>query len=593
MHRRQFLSASAAVSVGLGADSQFPSHSPTIRRNRPGDPQWPSDAQWSQLGSRLSGALIAVPAFITPCNSPEPGSECQTLVDNVQNPFYIGDQPGGTQVTGWLNAWTPAPSAKAIRARNAADVAAGVSFAREHKLRLVVKGAGHSYQGTSNAPDSLLIWTRSMTGVQLHDAFQPAGMEGLVEPCAAVTAEAGCMWIDLYHAVTEKAGRYVQGGGCTDVGVVGLVLSGGFGSFSKGYGLAASHLLEAEVVTADGRIRTVNEASDPDLFWALKGGGGGVWGVVTKVTLRTHALPEYLGSAWGEIAASSDADYRQLIERFLAHYQAHLFNPHWGEQIRFSPDNKLRISMNCQGLTGPQSRSAWLQFFDWARRTPGIEIIAEVGAGVMEARQWWSVEANQSLVRDPRPGSPAHHAWWRGDQGQANAFLHAYESLWLHEQFLEPMHRPTLAGAIFEASRHHRVSLHFNKGLAGAPPHALEAARNCACHPDATTAFALAIISANEGPVFPEVGRNADLEEGARNVASVARATAALRQMAPTAGSYVAESSYFQPDWQRAYWGANHARLAAIKDRYDSDGLFFSHQGVGSERWSRDGFNRI
>lgn len=592
MHRRQFLSASAALAVGLTADSQFQSHSSGIRRNRPGDPQWPSDTQWSQLGSQLSGALIAVPSFISPCNSPEPGSECQTLVDNAQNPFYIGDQPGGTQVTGWLNAWTPAPSAMAIRAKTVADIAAGVSFAREHNLRLVVKGAGHSYQGTSNAPDSLLIWTREMTAIQLHEAFIPSGMEGRTEPRTAVTAEAGCMWIDLYHAVTEQSGRYVQGGGCTDVGVVGLVLSGGFGSFSKGFGLAASHLLEAEIVTADGQIRIVNEASDPDLFWALKGGGGGVWGIVTKVTLRTHELPEYLGSAWGEIEASTDATFRLLIETFLTHYQAHLFNPHWGEQIRFSPDNKLRISMNCQGLTGPQSRSAWTEFFDWVRRTPGIEIIAEVGAGVMEARGWWSIDANSSLVRDPRPSSPTHHAWWRGDQGQANAFLHAYESLWLHERFLAPAHRPSLASAIFEASRHHRVSLHFNKGLAGAPSHALEAARKTACHPDVTTAFALAIISANEGPVFPEVGRNADLEAGARNVASVARAMAALRRIAPTAGSYLAESSYFQPDWQKGYWGAKHARLAAIKDRYDSDGLFFSHQGIGSEPWSNDGFNR-
>ena len=149
-------------------------------------------------------------------------------------------------------------------------------------LRLVVKGTGHSYLGTSNAPDSLLVWTRGMNAVTLHDSFVGQGCEGKVAPVPAVTAEAGCVWIDLYTAVTTNAGRYVQGGGCTDVGVAGLVQSGGFGSFSRGFGTAASGLLEAEIVTADGAIRIANACTNPDLFWALKGGGGGSWGVVTK-----------------------------------------------------------------------------------------------------------------------------------------------------------------------------------------------------------------------------------------------------------------------------------------------------------------------
>ena len=74
-----------------------------------------------------------------------------------------------------------------------------------------------------------------------------------------------------------------------------LIQSGGFGSFSKHYGLAAAGLLEAEVVTADGKIRTANACTNPDLFWALKGGGGGSFGVVTKVTLRVRDLPEFRG----------------------------------------------------------------------------------------------------------------------------------------------------------------------------------------------------------------------------------------------------------------------------------------------------------
>ena len=69
-----------------------------------------------------------------------------------------------------------------------------------------------------------------MNKVTLHDAFTPRGCEGTIAPSPAVTAEAGAVWIDLYHAVTSEAGRYVQGGGCADVGVAGLIQSGGFGS---------------------------------------------------------------------------------------------------------------------------------------------------------------------------------------------------------------------------------------------------------------------------------------------------------------------------------------------------------------------------
>jgi FAD/FMN-containing dehydrogenase len=91
--------------------------------------------------------------------------------------------------------------------------------------------------------------------------------------------------------MTSKAGRYVQDGGCTTVGVAGLIQSGGFGSFSKNYGTAASSLLEAEVVTADGAVRIANACTNPEPFWALKGGGGGSFGVVTPSRSRRTSWP--------------------------------------------------------------------------------------------------------------------------------------------------------------------------------------------------------------------------------------------------------------------------------------------------------------
>jgi FAD/FMN-containing dehydrogenase len=98
----------------------------------------------------------------------------------------------------------------------------------------------------------------------------------------------------------------VQGGGCATVGVAGLVLGGGFGSYSKTYGTAAASLLEAEVITADGVVRIANACTHPDLFWALKGGGGGSFGVLTRLTLRTHDLPETFGFVDAAIQAHSE-----------------------------------------------------------------------------------------------------------------------------------------------------------------------------------------------------------------------------------------------------------------------------------------------
>ena len=182
---------------------------------------------------------------------------------------------------------------------------AAVNFAREHRLRLVVKGGGHSYQGTSDAPDSLLVWTRQMNEMHPARRLRRPRLRGR-QRAAAGGEHRGRRDVDRrLHAVTTQGGRYVQGGGCTTVGVAGLVQSGGFGSFSKNFGSAAADLLEAEVVTADGQVRIANACNHPELFWGLKGGGGGSLGVVTRLTLRTLELPESSARCSARIKASS------------------------------------------------------------------------------------------------------------------------------------------------------------------------------------------------------------------------------------------------------------------------------------------------
>jgi FAD/FMN-containing dehydrogenase len=597
MYRRGFLAGAALIPVLCALPRSLLAKAlagaAAFRRTRPTDLGWPADASWRRLNEAVNGNLIKVDALFAPCASDPMAAACLDLTKNIRNPFYIGDQAAGTQVSGWLNAWTPQPSAYAIKAQGTADVVAGVNFARENKLRLVVKGAGHSYQGTSNAADSLLIWTRAMNQVTLHANFVPAGGEGKMTPASAVTSEAGALWIDLYNAVTTEAGRYVQGGGCADVGVAGLIQSGGFGSFSKGFGTAASNLLEAEIVTADGTVRVANAYTNPDLFWAIKGGGGGSWGVVTKITLRTHELPEYFGAAWGRIKAGSDDALRRLTERFLAFYADSLLNPHWGEQVSIGPDNTLEISMVCQGLDAEQVKQIWRPFFDWVNASPNdLSVVGGLNAMATRARDWWKVEGNNGMIPDTRQGAPKHHGWWRGDQDQVGVFLHGFDSLWLPSSLLEPGHRQQLVDALFRSSRHKKVQLHFNKGLAGSTLKAIAAAKDTAMNPAVCDAFALVIIADAGKAAYPGLARPG-VEAAQKDALEIALAAQELQRLVPDAGSYVSESNYFNPRWQQAFWGRNYRRLRDIKTIVDPGGLFFVHHGVGSEEWSADGFVRL
>jgi FAD/FMN-containing dehydrogenase len=566
-------------------------------RVRPGQPGWPSPAQWEQLRAQVGGRLVQPISPFADCSTSK--ETCATALEYIGNPYYVGDEVALTQTSGWLDAWQSHPSVYAVAAETTADVVAAVNFAREHNLRLVVKGGGHSYQGTSNAPDSLLVWTRHMNAITMHDAFVAQGCNGKQAPQPAVSIQAGAMWADAYHAVTTKGGRYVQGGGCMNVGVAGLVQSGGFGSYSKAYGTAAAGLIEAEVVTADGKARVVNACRDPELFWALKGGGGGSFGVVTRVTLRTRELPSYYGGALAGIKASSDDAFRALVAKMVSLYASDLFNPHWGEQISFHPGNVLSLSLAFQGLTPAEAKATFAPFFEWVRARPEYSFTLDPLVMGTEGRRLWDIEylrqnAPGVMVNDNRAGALPEHALWAGDGDQVGWFIHNYKSAWLPVSLLHPGGQQQLTDALYEASRHWTVGLHLNKGIAGAPPADIAAVRDTATNPQVVDAFALAIIAMGGPPAYTGMpGANVDEARAHEFAGRIDKSMQALLKAAPGAGAYVSESDYFQADWQTAFWGTNYPRLAAAKRKYDPQGLFFVHHGVGSEAWSADGFTRV
>jgi FAD/FMN-containing dehydrogenase len=413
----------------------------------------------------------------------------------------------------------------------------------------------------------------------------------------AVTLGAGCIWQEAYSAVTTRAGRYVQGGGCSTVGVAGLVSSGGFGSFSKGFGTAASHLLEAEVVTADACVRTVNRCNEPDLLWALKGGGGSTFGVITKLTLRTHDLPSEAGAISADITAKDENSFTTLIELVIDFCRRRLLSPHWGEQIIFRPRNILQVRTEFQGIDEREARQIWREFFDAARANPDLSL-GEINIVSAPMKKAWDPAFLRTIpgaiAVDNRPDAPADNFYWAGDGGQAAQFIRGYASMWLPAQLLDRPDRGRLVTALALAASTWKVSLHLNKGLAGARPDVISAARDTATNPAVLDAFALAILGAEQKRAYPDIpNHEPNVAEGRSDAARIRQAAAPLRALLTTPAAYVSESDFFEPDWRRAFWGNNYPRLARIKRRYDPSGLFFAHHMVGSDLWSSDGFERL
>ncbi|MGE0748711.1 MAG: FAD-binding oxidoreductase [Rhodospirillales bacterium] len=603
MFRRTFLKhgtgAAAAAAIGLppagataaGAGAALP------RRVRPGDAGWPSAGDWARLKQAVGGRLVPVTAPLESCKGD--AAACADMLKKLENPFFIQDQPGATQTVGWVDGWTSKPSVYAVAAETVGDVVAAVNFAREKNLRLVVKGGGHSYLGQSNAPDSLLLWTRGMDSIAMREGFVAQGGAGQDAPQTAVEVAAGAKFLGLYDFVTTRHGRYVQGGGCTSVGVGGHIQTGGFGSFSKGFGMTAAGMLEAEIVTADGQVRIANRHVNPDLFFALRGGGAS-YGVITRLVLRTHALPATFGVVNQTVRARDDAAFRRLVAAFLDFCAAALIAPHWGEQVTVGGDNRLDIAVSFQGIDEAGARAAWAPF--WAWLAANASDLAEAGTPrviAMPARHWWDADYRrrhlpQSIVMDDRPEAKPGAFWWAGNASEVGIFLTGYESAWLPAALLAPSRRGDLAQALFDASRHADVGLHLNKGLAGADEAVRRETRALAVNPVAADAFALAIVATTQEKVHPGLsGREPDLGAGRNDARRVAAAAAALRKVAPDGGGYCSEANYFADDWRTASWGPHYPRLLAIKQKYDPTGLFYGHHWVGSEFWQDGGFTPL
>jgi FAD/FMN-containing dehydrogenase len=196
--------------------------------------------------------------------------------------LFHPDDPGYDDARKLFNGMIDRRPALIARCSSSADVALAVNCARENNLVVAVHGGGHGVTGAAMCDAGICIDMRGMKGID-------------VDPRArTVRAEGGLTWGE-FDTATQEHGLAVTGGRVTTTGIAGLALGSGSGWLERKYGLTCDNLIEAEVVTADGRIVTASETENADLFWALRGGGGN-FGIVTAFHFRLHEVgPIVLG----------------------------------------------------------------------------------------------------------------------------------------------------------------------------------------------------------------------------------------------------------------------------------------------------------
>jgi FAD/FMN-containing dehydrogenase len=201
----------------------------------------------------------------------------QGLAATMRGHLVQRGDPGYDEARTIYNAMIDKHPALIAQCTDVADVIAAVTFAREQGLLVAIRGGGHNGPGLGTCDDGLVIDLRSMNGVRVDQAARTARVEG------------GALLGDLHHA-TNAFGLATPSGIISTTGVGGITLGGGMGHLTRQFGLAIDNLLEADVVLADGSVVTASETENPDLFWALRGGGGN-FGVVTSFLFQLHPIP--------------------------------------------------------------------------------------------------------------------------------------------------------------------------------------------------------------------------------------------------------------------------------------------------------------
>ncbi|GAC1480326.1 MAG: FAD-binding oxidoreductase [Ktedonobacteraceae bacterium] len=511
MGRREFLALGATgVLAACQSDTIVQAGAPTPTPTKP-----PSltNADWSALARALRGPLV------------QPDSPQYATARQLFSARFDTVRPAAI-------AYCTSP----------ADVQACLAFARKFALPFAIRGGGHSYEGYSTTSGLVIDVTR------IHAVSINAGI---------ATVGAGTRLIDVYGALTQQ-GLILPAGSCPTVGIAGLTMGGGNGVLGRKFGLTCDNLLSAQVVLANGRVLTCDANHDPDLFWALRGGGGGNFGVATSFTFQTHQVSTLslftFTWAWDSAVAVVDA---------WQNWAPHAPDELWSNCVLIAPADKgaapfVVVNGVYVGEVGPLSVQLD-QLTSRIAAPPASRYVT--GASVLNTMLYEAGCSGKTIGQCHLPS--------QDPQGQVQRDTSSVKS----DYFTTALSRQGIAHLVDAITKRHASSTLGNGGIG---MDAYGGALNRVA-PDATAfAHRNALFSAQYSASW-----------NASDAASVVAANRAWlndtwNSMRPFAsgGSYQNYVDPDLPDWQHAYYGANLARLRRIKKTYDPTNLFHFAQSI-------------
>lgn len=458
----------------------------------------------------------------------------------------------------------------AVNVSSVDEVHASLDFAREHNVRIVIKNTGHEYMGKSApARGTLSLWTHHLSSSEVIPNYQSQNHNG-----SAIRLGAGIMGSDAVRVAHENGLRIVAGF-CPSVGIAGgYIQGGGHGPLSSSYGMAADQALEWEVMTADGRHIIASPTEHTELYWALGGGGGGVFAFVISVIVRAFPDEVPVGGASMVISRQDQANDDAYWASFAA----------WQEE--------LPALLDCGATAG----YAILKdaFFVHPITIEGIQTAAEMETLLaplksrlddMHIRYTLQVSSEANFYNHYRKYQ-GPLPWGAYPVGQlfGGRLIPRVELDERPHSLLATIRRITEDTHAFLGF----VALNVNQTQKGITP--VQPVANNAVLPAWRHAALTVLAQSAWNYSAPRADGLSRAEEMTRVVGPALKRHAGV---GPAVGSYMNEADFQLEDWQVEFYGAHWDILSGVKYRWDPEGLFWAPLGVGSEKWRLEKGGRL
>ncbi|KFY13971.1 hypothetical protein V492_02933 [Pseudogymnoascus sp. VKM F-4246] len=553
----------------------------------PTDDCWPKASAWDTLNTTINGRLIHNEPIARPCYQGAGYSKelCKDISSNWTANSWLATSPVGYSYPAIescpvINATIGAgryPQCDlgnypvyTINATQSSDIAVGIKFAKDHNVRLVIKNTGHDISQRSQGYGSLSIWIKYLKdGLSFQDQYDPSDRSCQTDYTGpAIKIGGGYVWEDLYKFAYDH-GSIVVGGDDRTVGTLGGFLQGGgHGPASHEFGLGADQVLEYEAVLASGELITANACQYPDLFTALRGGGGGTYGIATSATVKAHPDRVALGHELTIAALNGTGDIVNITADIMASYPAVVEEGFSGTAIFAHGDRGLVYSHPLVKLLENNSASAIAKAKD-----------------VM----------NQQIVDKWLPYNGTS-LFIKSEFKVFDSFLSWYNS---HRHLSDGQNRPMMASRFFDknslASQNNMKSLLetlisgqgnqtstksatlFNLVAGGK---VLEPQPYTSVNP----AWRKTYVVMQQIDFWPD---NAGYEEISQVKEDLTfKKLKAMKDFAPGMGTYGNEADPYDPDWKNDWWGDMYDELLMVKKKYDPEDVFWCWRCVGNDAWA-------